>query len=187
MSDEKKHFVMGSGELTEEQRESIKRHTENKEKEDRELLERQRLEKKAKNTATLEELLMTKIAPTEDRVVVWPDPVEEFTAGGLLKPDEVIQKEKTCRGTVLAVGPGKVDDTTLTNKLLLAIFEGQGEIGEDLSEKYEELKAEVNAKKIPYEPGDRILYGGYGGTEVPDPATGVPLLIMRPMDIFAKI
>jgi chaperonin GroES len=50
------------------------------------------------------------IKPLADRVVVKPQEAEEKTAGGLFIPDTA--KEKPQRGTVVAVGPGKVENGT---------------------------------------------------------------------------
>ncbi|MCP4191916.1 MAG: co-chaperone GroES [Pirellulaceae bacterium] len=50
-----------------------------------------------------------KIRPLDDRVVVEPLEAEEMTAGGIVLPDTA--KEKPQRGTVVAVGPGKLLDT----------------------------------------------------------------------------
>ena len=47
-----------------------------------------------------------KIRPLEDRVVVEPIEAEATTAGGIVLPDTA--KERPQRGTVLAVGPGKL-------------------------------------------------------------------------------
>lgn len=44
--------------------------------------------------------------PTEDRVLIEPLDAEETTAGGIILPDTA--KEKPQRGTVIAVGPGKM-------------------------------------------------------------------------------
>ena len=49
-----------------------------------------------------------KIEPLGDRVVIKPVKEEEKTKGGIFLPDTA--KEKPQRGTVEAVGPGKVDD-----------------------------------------------------------------------------
>jgi len=53
---------------------------------------------------------MASIQPLADRVVVKPQPAEEKTASGLFIPDTA--KEKPQRGTVVAVGPGKVENGT---------------------------------------------------------------------------
>jgi chaperonin GroES len=47
-----------------------------------------------------------KIRTLDDRVVVQPLEAEETTVGGIVLPDSA--KEKPQRGTVLAVGPGKL-------------------------------------------------------------------------------
>ena len=49
------------------------------------------------------------INPLDDRVVVRPNEAEETTAGGIVLPDAA--KEKQQRGTVLAVGPGRLLDS----------------------------------------------------------------------------
>lgn len=49
-----------------------------------------------------------KIKPLADRVVVKPAPAEEKTASGIIIPDTA--KEKPQRGSVVAVGNGKVDE-----------------------------------------------------------------------------
>ena len=53
---------------------------------------------------------MPSIKPLGDRVVVRPEAAEEKTESGLYIPDTA--KEKPQRGTVVAVGPGKVENGT---------------------------------------------------------------------------
>jgi co-chaperonin GroES (HSP10) len=50
-----------------------------------------------------------RVVPRNQYVLVEMDQVEETTAGGILRPDSLIQQEKAqnSRGTVLAVGPGR--------------------------------------------------------------------------------
>ncbi len=48
------------------------------------------------------------IKPLADRVVIRPAQREEVTASGVFLPDTA--KEKPQRGTVIAVGPGKLND-----------------------------------------------------------------------------
>jgi chaperonin GroES len=50
-----------------------------------------------------------KLEPMNDRVVVERDDSEDITAGGIVLPESA--KEKTNRGTIIAVGPGKVLDS----------------------------------------------------------------------------
>ncbi|MDZ7615903.1 MAG: co-chaperone GroES [Patescibacteria group bacterium] len=59
------------------------------------------------------------LRPLEDRVVVEPVEAEEVTAGGILLPDTA--KEKPQRGTVLAVGPGKLLDSGERGGLSVAV------------------------------------------------------------------
>lgn len=53
---------------------------------------------------------MASIKPLGDRVVVRPEPAEEKTSSGLYIPDAA--KEKPQRGTIVAVGPGRVENGT---------------------------------------------------------------------------
>lgn len=46
------------------------------------------------------------LRPLDDRVVVEPTEAEEMTAGGIVLPDTA--KEKSQRGKVVAVGPGRL-------------------------------------------------------------------------------
>lgn len=47
-----------------------------------------------------------KFQPTEDRVLIEPHDAEETTSGGIILPDAA--REKPQRGTIIAVGPGKL-------------------------------------------------------------------------------
>ncbi|MEM6799701.1 MAG: co-chaperone GroES [Planctomycetota bacterium] len=49
-----------------------------------------------------------KLEPMNDKVVVERDESEDVTAGGIVLPDSA--KESANRGTIVAVGPGKVLD-----------------------------------------------------------------------------
>jgi chaperonin GroES len=50
-----------------------------------------------------------KLRPLDDRVVVEPMEAEEMTAGGIVLPDAA--QEKPQRGSIVAVGPGKLLDS----------------------------------------------------------------------------
>lgn len=62
---------------------------------------------------------MASIKPLADRVVVKPEAAEEKTQSGLFIPDTA--KEKPQRGTIVAVGPGKVENGT---KVDMSVKEG---------------------------------------------------------------
>ncbi len=49
-----------------------------------------------------------KIQPLEDKILVQANEAETTTASGIVIPDTA--KEKPQEGTVLAVGPGRIDD-----------------------------------------------------------------------------
>ncbi len=74
------------------------------------------------------------IKPLEDRILVQSLEAEQTTASGLVIPDTA--KEKPQEGTVIAVGPGRFDES------------GSSRIPLDV--------------KV----GDVVIYSKYGGTEV---------------------
>ena len=62
---------------------------------------------------------MASIKPLGDRVLIQADVAEEVTSSGLYIPDTA--KEKHQQGTVIAVGPGKVENGT---KVEMTVNEG---------------------------------------------------------------
>ena len=60
-----------------------------------------------------------KVRPLDDRVVVEPIEAEEKTAGGIVLPDTA--KEKPQRGTVVAVGPGRLLESGERGQLSVAV------------------------------------------------------------------
>ena len=59
------------------------------------------------------------IRPLDDRVVVQPSAAEEKTAGGIVLPDSA--REKPQRGTVVAVGPGRLLDSGSRGELSVSV------------------------------------------------------------------
>lgn len=59
------------------------------------------------------------IRPLDDRVVVEPMAAEQTTAGGIVLPDAA--QEKPQRGTVVAVGPGKLLDSGERGELSVSV------------------------------------------------------------------
>ncbi|MDO5671527.1 MAG: co-chaperone GroES [Actinomycetaceae bacterium] len=64
------------------------------------------------------------IKPLEDRVVIKQSEAETTTASGLVIPDTA--KEKPQEGTVVAVGPGRIDDKG--NRVPMDVKEGDSVI-----------------------------------------------------------
>ena len=60
-----------------------------------------------------------KIRPLDDRIVVEPLDAEETTAGGIVLPNAA--QEKPQRGTVIAVGPGRMLDSGNRGELSVSI------------------------------------------------------------------
>lgn len=61
----------------------------------------------------------SKIKPLSDRVLVRPEPADDKTESGIIIPDTA--KEKPQEGTVIAAGPGKVENGT---KIDMSVNEG---------------------------------------------------------------
>ena len=80
------------------------------------------------------------LKPLDDRIVVQPLEAEEKTAGGLYLPDTA--KEKPQRGTVVAVGPGKLLDTGKRGEMSVAIGD------EVIYGKYSGSDIEVDGQEI---------------------------------------
>jgi chaperonin GroES len=80
------------------------------------------------------------LRPLDDRVVVEPKEAEERTAGGIVLPDSA--KEKPQRGTVVAVGPGKLLDSGERGALSVAVGD------EVIYGKYSGSEIEVNGHDV---------------------------------------
>jgi chaperonin GroES len=87
----------------------------------------------------LEWISMT-LKPLDDRVVVEPLSAEEKTAGGIVLPDTA--KEKPQRGTIVAVGPGRLLDSGERSALSVKVGD------EVLFSKYGGTEIEVDGKEI---------------------------------------
>jgi len=59
------------------------------------------------------------LRPLDDRIVVEPMEAESTTAGGIVLPDSA--REKPQRGTVIAIGPGKLLDSGVRGEMSVAI------------------------------------------------------------------
>ena len=81
-----------------------------------------------------------KLRPLDDRVVVEPKEAEEVTAGGIVLPDTA--KEKPQRGTVLAIGPGKLLDSGERGTLSVGIGD------EVIYGKYSGSEIEVDGREV---------------------------------------
>jgi chaperonin GroES len=80
------------------------------------------------------------LRPLDDRVVVEPMEAEEMTAGGIVLPDTA--KEKPQRGTVLAVGPGKLLDNGQRGEISVAVGD------EVIYGKYSGSEVEVAGREV---------------------------------------
>jgi len=81
-----------------------------------------------------------KIRPLDDRIVVQAMEAEETTAGGIVLPGSA--QEKPQRGTILAVGPGKLLDSGQRGDLSVAV-------GDEVSVgKYGGSDIEVDGKEV---------------------------------------
>lgn len=80
------------------------------------------------------------LRPLDDRVVVEPREAEEMTAGGIVLPDTA--KEKPQRGSVLAIGPGKLLDSGERGKLSVTVGD------EVIYGKYAGSDVEVDGREV---------------------------------------
>jgi chaperonin GroES len=80
------------------------------------------------------------LRPLDDRVVVEPMEAEERTAGGIVLPDSA--KEKPQRGTVVAVGPGRLLDSGNRGQLSVSVGDTV------IYGKYSGSEIEVNGKEV---------------------------------------
>jgi len=80
------------------------------------------------------------LRPLDDRVVVEPKEAEEVTAGGIVLPDTA--KEKPQRGTVIAVGPGKLLDSGERGTLSVSVGD------EVIYGKYSGSEVEVHGREV---------------------------------------
>jgi chaperonin GroES len=80
------------------------------------------------------------LRPLDDRVVVEPKEAEEVTAGGIVLPDSA--KEKPQRGTILAVGPGKLLDSGARGALSVSVGD------EVIYGKYSGSEVEVDGREV---------------------------------------
>ncbi len=80
------------------------------------------------------------IRPLDDRVVVKPTDAEQTTAGGIVLPDSA--QEKPQRGTVVAVGPGRLLDNGQRGELSVAVKD------EVIYGKYGGTDIEINGEEV---------------------------------------
>jgi len=80
------------------------------------------------------------LRPLDDRVVVEPKEAEEVTAGGIVLPDTA--KEKPQRGTVVAVGPGKLLDSGDRGTLSVSVGD------EVIYGKYSGSEVEIDGREV---------------------------------------
>ena len=81
-----------------------------------------------------------KLKPLDDRIVVEPMEAEERTPGGIVLPDTA--KEKPQRGTVLAVGPGKLLDNGQRGEVSVVVGD------EVIFGKYSGSEVEVDGREL---------------------------------------
>ncbi len=80
------------------------------------------------------------LKPLADRLVVEPTEQEEVTAGGIILPETA--KEKPQQGTVIAAGPGRMDDDGDYIKMEVKVGD------KVLYAKYSGTEIKMNGKKV---------------------------------------
>lgn len=117
----------------------------------------------------------TILHPLEDRVLIDPDPAPT-ELGGLKLADTHKKAHQPPKGTVVAVGPGKVAVDNILKKIYRALCDFF-KIQHDLKEH----------DPMPLKPGDRVMYGAYANMEVEDPVSKDKFLCLRLADIFISL
>jgi len=107
--------------------------------------------------------------PTEDRILILPDPVKD-KVGGLLVSEK--EKEKPQIGTVIRVGPGKINHNIKLNI--------SGEATLEILDKIAQLLKPVG---VGLREGDRVMFGRYSGTRVKH--QGKDVLFIRESDVLS--
>lgn len=183
----KTFYVSTDEKMTEEEKALLRQHT--KDIDDKKEVE---MAKKANDLIAKKEsidFMTTKFGPFEDRVLVYPDPIEIVTKGGIYKPDEALNKIKPLIGTVVFVGPGKptINTTAMVKALGMqadnAVDAMRGDYPRWSGNDFERLLMVGNIMDLQI--GEKIYYGGYAGTELP--IDGVKYLIMRFADCFGRV
>jgi len=105
------------------------------------------------------------IRPLFDNVIIEPLEKEETTQGGIIIPD--IAKEKPCIGRVVAVGPGKLDESRS------CVVSNSGSGGG-----YPTYGMFVAV-------GQKVMYKKWGGNEVK--VNGKEMVIVEQKDILAIV
>lgn len=101
-----KNFYTGGEELTEEQKANARDYGKHQDEQKKALLEKQdEFKEKIKSV----DFMNAPFDPFEDRILVYPDVVELKANNGIIIPDEIKNKVKPLTGTVVAVGPGKMN------------------------------------------------------------------------------
>ncbi len=80
------------------------------------------------------------LKPLADRLVIEPTEQEEVTAGGIILPETA--KEKPQQGTVVAAGPGRMDDDGDYIKMEVKVGD------KVLYAKYSGTEIKMNGKKV---------------------------------------
>lgn len=117
----------------------------------------------------------TVLHPLEDRVLIDPDPAPE-SIGGLKIAETHKKNHQPPKGTVIAVGPGKVTTDNILKKIYRALCD------------FFNIKSDlVEHEPMPLKPGDRVMYGAYANMEVEDPKSKDKFLCLRLADVFIKL
>lgn len=98
---------------------------------------------------------MLHIKPTDDRVLIKPHEAINMSKGGIAIPETATERPR--KGTVVAVGPGKL---------------------------LEDVNASRHGIML-YEKGDVVVYGRYAGEELEH--NGEEFVIMRQGDVISQL
>lgn len=111
--------------------------------------------------------------PREDRILIEPDPVVDKIAGLVMGEKD---REKPLTGTVIRVGPGRIN-----HNIKLSI---SGDATPELLDRIQKLMETVHKPAgMDVAEGDRVMFGRYSGTRVKH--QGREVLFIRAADVLS--
>ncbi len=121
----------------------------------------------------------------EDRVMIRQvEAPKEFTQG-IAMPESAKEKHRLSEGTVVAVGPGLMNDNTLLRKILKFMVWSFGWKSKWSTQSATEIpvpKEFTSPQTMSVKVDDYVRYGAHAGTKVSH--GGEDFIIVRQMDIF---
>lgn len=169
--DKKKHYHMGSSQLSDEQKKQMGSAVEGRMDEFKTILEQQ-ANTKAQELDINKLIAEFPYRPNGDRAIVLPHSNEKKLPSGIIIPDTVADKPQA--GVIIAIG----EETEIQHKILehMVAIRSIIDVGFE-----EELEPDFNKHKV----GDTVLFGKMAGGEIE--VSGVKYIALRIAELWATI